>query len=578
MSEQNTQSRLAAERVFERARARAFMERVVGQLRRRPTDLLPFEQVRAKLGLLPSSDRGLHEIPLDHIVGSEGRYQEFTRSFLPRQRRMRDRWKRVYAATEDQAGLPPVEVYQVGDVYFVKDGNHRVSVAREMGAKTIEAYVTEFISPLPIAVDAPLDDVLLQAGHWRFLQQTHLDELHPETPIEVTCPGCYEKLIEHIAVHGYFLGMDRQCAICWQDAVSSWFDNVYMPMVHIIREQDVLKDFPERTEADLYLWIMEHRHYLAEELGQEIDRSQAAEHFAEQYSPRLKRVVERAGQTLAGLLTPDPLEHGPASGQWRAERVQSRGEGPLFLDILVPVDGSTHAWCALEQAITIARRDEGRLYGLYAAPAEADPERENVVREELERRCDERGVSWKWIAEGGDAGEAILERARWADLIVLSQQGEGAPGPTRALDSTLQTVARRVARPALVTLDTCSPLGKALLAYDGSPESEEALFVAAYANREWGIPLAVVTVEESRRADKGTLDKALTHLNEQGAQAEALLRQGGVAEGILAAAREYGCDWLMMGGSGYSPFGGLFTRSTLERVLRETTCPVLICR
>ena len=267
MSDQHIQSRLEAERGFERARARAFVEQVVGQLRGRPTDLLPFEQVKARLGLLPSSDRGLREIPLDHIVGSEGRYHEFTRSFLPRKGRVRDRWKRVYAATEGEAGVPPVAVYQVGDVYFVKDGNHRVSVAREMGAKTIQAYVSEFISPVPIAIDAPLDHVLLQAEQWRFLQQTHLDELHPETPLEVTCPGCYEKLEEHIAVHGYFLGKDRQCDICWQEAVNSWFNNVYMPMVRIIREQDVLKDFPGRTEADLYLWIMEHLHDPGDEAG-----------------------------------------------------------------------------------------------------------------------------------------------------------------------------------------------------------------------------------------------------------------------------------------------------------------------
>jgi nucleotide-binding universal stress UspA family protein len=572
MSDQGIQSRLHAERSFERARARVFLERVVGQLRGRPTDLLPFEQIRAKLGLLPSSDRGLREIPLDHIVGSEGRYLEFTRSFLPRRTRVRDRWKRVYAATEGQAGLPAVEVYQVGDVYFVKDGNHRVSVAREMGAKTVQAYVTEFISPVPIAVDAPLDHVLLQAGHWRFLQQTHLDELHPETPIAVTCPGCYEKLAEHIAVHGYFLGKDRQCAICWQEAVNSWFANVYMPMVRIIREQDVLKDFPKRTEADLYLWIMEHRHYLAEELGQEIDRSQAAEHFAEQYSHRLKRVVQRARQTLTDVLTPDQLEPGPAPGQWRAERVRSRSEDQLFLDILLPVDGSTGAWCAVEQAVTVARREKSRFYGLYVAPAEADPEREDAVREDFARRCDERGVLWKWIAEGGEAGHAIVQRAHWADLIVLSQQGEGVLG------STFQAVVRRAPRPVLATLDTCSLLSKALLAYDGSPEGEEALFVAAYASRKWGLALAVVTVEESRRADEGTLHKALTYLNEHGAQAEALLRRGEVAKAILAAAQECGCDWLIMGGSGYSPFGGLFTRSTVERVLREAPCPVLLCR
>jgi nucleotide-binding universal stress UspA family protein len=572
MTDSDIQTDLAAQRGFERARAQAFVERVVGQLRGRPTDLLPFEQVRAKLGLLPSSDRGLREIPLDHIVGSEGRYNEFTRSFLPRVRRVRGRWQRVYAATEGEAGVPPIEVYQVGDVYFVKDGNHRVSVAREMGAKTVQAYVREFVSPVPIAVDAPLDQVLLQAEQRRFLQQTHLGELHPETPIELTCPGCYEKLLEHITVHGYFLGKDQQRDISWQEAVNSWFDNVYMPMVRIIREQDVLKDFPGRTEADLYLWIMEHRHYLAEELGQEIDRSQAAEHFAEQYGQRLKRVMRRARQAFADIVTPDQLEFGPAPGQWRAERVLARGEDRLFEDILLLVDGSTSAWCAVEQAVAIAQREKSRFYGLYLAPAEANQEQENAIRKEFARRCDERGVPWNWIVEGGEAGQAIVQRAHWADLIVLIRQGKGV------LDPTLLAVVRRAPRPVLATLDICSPLSKALLAYDGSRESEEALVVAAYVGRKWGIPLTVVTVEESRRADEATLHRALTYLNEHGAQADALLRQGDVPETILAAARECGCNWLMMGGSGYSPYRALFTRSTVQCVLREATCPVLICR
>lgn len=592
MTNLEMQTQLNADRSFERARAQAFVERVVGQLRGQPTDLLPFELVKDKLDLLPSSDRGLHDIPLERIVGSEGRYNEFTRSFLPRKGRVRQRWERVYAAVESREGVPPIEVYQVGDVYFVKDGNHRVSVARELGARTIQAHVIEYTGPVAIEADATLDDLILKAEKARFLQHTHLDDLHPEDPLELTFPGGYEKLEEHIAVHGYFLGQDRQCDICWTEAVNHWYQHVYLPMVRIIREREVLKDFPGRTEADLYLWIMEHRHYLAEELKQEIDLAQAAAHFAKKYSQRLKRVLGRASQRLGDLLAPDQLEAGPAPGQWRAERVQPRqsagetprsaaespGEGPLLADILVPVDGSTGAWCALEQAITIVQRERSRLYGLYVAGSEADGERENVMREEFERRCDERGVSRNWIVEGGDAGRAIVARAHWADLVVLNAQGNGSPGSERALGATFQTVARRAPRPVLAALGTCSSLSKALLAYDGSPESEEALFVAAYLGRQWGLPLAVVTVEENRRADQGTLQKAVTYLSEHGAQAQALLRHGDAAEAILAATQELGCDWLIMGSSGYSPFGQLFTRSTVQRVLREAPCPVLLCR
>jgi hypothetical protein len=127
-------------------------------------ELLSFEQVRERLGLLSRRDRGLQEIPLDKIVGSVGKYRQFTRSFLPNDERVKRRWKSVYAGALGARGLPPIDVYQVGDVYFVNDGNHRVSVAHQFGAKTIEAYVTEFLSPVTLTVDADLDRLICEPG------------------------------------------------------------------------------------------------------------------------------------------------------------------------------------------------------------------------------------------------------------------------------------------------------------------------------------------------------------------------------------------------------------------------------
>jgi hypothetical protein len=130
-------------------------------------ELLSFEQVRERLGLLSRRQRGLQDIPLDRIVGSVGKYREFTRSFLPSDKGLKRRWKNVYAAALDTQGLPPIDVYQVGDVYFVNDGNHRVSVARQFGAKTIEAYVTEFLSPDARTIDADLDRLMREPGSGR---------------------------------------------------------------------------------------------------------------------------------------------------------------------------------------------------------------------------------------------------------------------------------------------------------------------------------------------------------------------------------------------------------------------------
>ena len=159
--------RAEAEDVFNDARRQAFIEKVIGHLVHRRVELLPFEQVRERLGLLSRRDRGLQEIPLDRIVGSVGKYRQFTRSFLPNDKRVKRRWKSVYAGALGTHGLPPIDVYQVGDVYFVNDGNHRVSVAHQLGAKTIEAYVTEFLSPDAPTVDADLDRLMREPGSGR---------------------------------------------------------------------------------------------------------------------------------------------------------------------------------------------------------------------------------------------------------------------------------------------------------------------------------------------------------------------------------------------------------------------------
>jgi hypothetical protein len=128
---------------YESATLRAFWEEVIARLRGKPARLLSFEEVRECLRLWREMDRGLQDIPVNQIVGSVGRPNDFTGSFLPKPAVDRDRWSRIFAETVGDLGLPPIEVYQVGDEYYVRDGNHRVSVARDMGFKTIEARVTE---------------------------------------------------------------------------------------------------------------------------------------------------------------------------------------------------------------------------------------------------------------------------------------------------------------------------------------------------------------------------------------------------------------------------------------------------
>ncbi len=267
-------------RDFDRARRKAFIQHLLALFSRKSLDLLPFDAVQKRLRLHNKHFRGLQDIPLDSIVGSVGRYKDFTRTFLPRKGELRQRWAGVEARVK-AGGLPPVELYQVGEVYFVWDGNHRVSVARAQGAPTIEARVWEYPCPVPLHPDDNLDDLIIKQEYLEFLERTQLHRLHPEQRIEFTSPGRYRELLEHIAVHRYYLGQEQNREIPAEEAVSSWYVNVYQPIIRAIRKQDVLKQFPGRTEADFYIWASHWQHKLSERYGKPIGAEDAVDDYIE---------------------------------------------------------------------------------------------------------------------------------------------------------------------------------------------------------------------------------------------------------------------------------------------------------
>ncbi len=276
---------------FAMARRRAFWHEIHCVLRGRVNRLLAWDEVCDKLGIRGRVYRGIQTVPVDQIIGSVGRYKDFDRVFLPRQDKTADRWRSIARAHYDEVSLPPVKLYKVGDAYFVLDGNHRVSVARERGIEFVDAELIEAESRVPITADLDADDLEIKGEYAHFLDRTRLDELRPDQQVEFTSAGAYGRALEHIAVHRYFMGIEQEHFVSEDEAVCDWYDNLYLPLVRIIRGKDVLASFPGRTEADLYLWIMDHQHYLREQFGDGVETEQAAEHFAEHYAPRLiKRV------------------------------------------------------------------------------------------------------------------------------------------------------------------------------------------------------------------------------------------------------------------------------------------------
>ncbi len=229
--------------------------------------LLSYDDIKEKLRIGGPIYRGVQTVRVDQIAGSLNRYHEFDRVFLPASDKLADRWQSVNRAFYQDISLPPVVLYKVGQVYFVVDGHHRVSVAREQGQLYIEAEVRECATRVNITPDIKLDDLQILESKVKFLERTSLDRLRPAANIKVTIPDGFDRMLEHIAVHRYFMGLDLKRDVSKEEAVMDWYDNVYMPIVKVIRDTEILKEFPGKTEGDLYLWVLDHQHYLEAEEG-----------------------------------------------------------------------------------------------------------------------------------------------------------------------------------------------------------------------------------------------------------------------------------------------------------------------
>ena len=118
----------------------------------------------------------------------------------------------------------------------------------------------------------------------RFFEYTKIDWIRPKVNIQPTILGQYDRLREHIDVHRWYLGEEKKVSIPLEDAVISWCDNVYVPLVEIIREQMILEKFPGRTETDLYIWVITHKWYLMQRFRENVTNEQAVENFTKDFS------------------------------------------------------------------------------------------------------------------------------------------------------------------------------------------------------------------------------------------------------------------------------------------------------
>jgi hypothetical protein len=219
---------------------------------------LPFEEVVRALGRKGERNLGLQTIPLESIVGTVDRSREFDREFRPTSGRPRDRWQRINAAMRRGQSMPPIEVYRVGDLHFVKDGHHRVSVAKALGHRTIDAYVTEILTIEPAPAGARLSELLVKDHRRIFRERVPLP---PEAMARIQLPDPWEyaMLAEGVEAWGFRLMQEERELITRDEVARLWFEREYVPVVEMLAEADLIGD---TTETDAYLHLSAERYRL----------------------------------------------------------------------------------------------------------------------------------------------------------------------------------------------------------------------------------------------------------------------------------------------------------------------------
>lgn len=275
-----------ADNDFSKARMRELLFRIAGFLVPGQRQLLGLEEVMAVIKPKSEAYRGVIPVPVDRIVGSEGRYRDFARGFLPKHDHLRPRWVRVDLAHYKDIPLPPVRLYELGGAYFVRDGNHRVSVAKMKGAAEIDAEVISLSSEIRIEPDMTIEELKKAVTAYekaQFYEHTRFGELTGDTELDFSSPGRYDEIMEHIATHKYYINEGSSAEISMDEAIISWYEKVYKPIADTIRADRLAQRFPGRTTSDLYAYIVKHWGTLKKRYGLQLPAAEAARDFSARY-------------------------------------------------------------------------------------------------------------------------------------------------------------------------------------------------------------------------------------------------------------------------------------------------------
>lgn len=286
-----------AEEDFSKARNKAFFNEIQHFLSPEEVSLISLNDVKQLLKPTNESYVGMKVIPIEKIVGSEGRYKDFDNRFFPKSSHLKNRWEHVDEAVINSIELPPIKVYEISGLYFVRDGNHRVSVAKSRGTEFIDAEVVSLQSEIKLKQAKNLKDIIRQIIIYEkrvFYSETNFGDITDYWCLDFSTPGRYDVIYNHILTHKYYLNQKVENEISMEEAVESWFKRVYLPIVTIIREKHILHNFPKRTLGDMYVWIVRYWDDLKHKFGNDIPLEEAVVDFNRNYKlPFKKRILNQ---------------------------------------------------------------------------------------------------------------------------------------------------------------------------------------------------------------------------------------------------------------------------------------------
>ena len=272
-----------AQEDFAKARNKAWINDLQNLIHPDKRRLLSFNDVKKMLKPKNEVYTGLKIVPIQKIVGSEGRYNDFDNHFLPRTNELKQRWINVDKAHLSDVVLPPIQLYELAGLYFVRDGNHRVSVAKTQGVEFIDAEVISLQSEVQLPLDVRLDtlrEVVIKYEKRIFYTETNFGDLTDYWDLDFTATGRYDVIYNHILVHKYFINEQQSTEIEFNDALISWFKMVYLPVIEVIEKYNLLSDFKNRTKSDIYVWVVKHWDRLKQKNGNDYSLDEATKDFA----------------------------------------------------------------------------------------------------------------------------------------------------------------------------------------------------------------------------------------------------------------------------------------------------------